>query len=82
MVLGDALPNVLREPGIFLRWVALRDFVQDDQVLLFVSINGQPITTEAQFMQFLTGPNLGTQALPLIVLRNGQQQERSAQNDG
>src|SRR5262245_44274871 len=26
-----------------------------------VSINNQPITTEAQFIQMLTGPNLGTQ---------------------
>src|SRR5437762_2815903 len=44
-----------------------------------VSINGQPIISEAQFMQFLTGPNLGTAAIPLIVMRNGQQQTLNLQ---
>ncbi len=44
-----------------------------------VSINGQPITTQAQFMQYLTGPNLGTSAIPLIVMRNGAQQTLNLQ---
>ncbi|MBW8884230.1 MAG: PDZ domain-containing protein, partial [Planctomycetia bacterium] len=44
-----------------------------------VSINGTPVTSEAQFMQFLTGPNVGTQAIPLIVMRNGQQQTLNLQ---
>ena len=38
-----------------------------------VSLNGQPITTEQQFVQYLTGPNVGTQPIRLIALRNGQQ---------
>jgi len=44
-----------------------------------VSLNGQPITTQAQFMQYLTGPNLGTSAIPLIVTRNGAQQTLNLQ---
>jgi hypothetical protein len=39
-----------------------------------VSINGRPITTEAQFVQFLTGPDLGTQQVQVIVFRDGQEQ--------
>jgi membrane-associated protease RseP (regulator of RpoE activity) len=44
-----------------------------------VSLNGQPVTTQAQFYQYLTGPNLGTQQLPLIVMRNGQRQTLNLQ---
>jgi membrane-associated protease RseP (regulator of RpoE activity) len=43
-----------------------------------VSINGQPVTTEAQFVQILTG-NLGTQPVQIIVIRNGQQQTLTLQ---
>jgi membrane-associated protease RseP (regulator of RpoE activity) len=44
-----------------------------------VSLNGQPVSTQAQFYQYLTGPNLGTQAIPLIVMRNGQRQTLNLQ---
>jgi hypothetical protein len=44
-----------------------------------VSINGQPITTQSQFMQYLAGPNLGTSAIPLIIMHNGQQQTLNLQ---
>jgi type II secretory pathway component PulC len=44
-----------------------------------VSVNGRPITTESQFMQYLTGPNLGTQPIQVVVFRNGQQQTLSLQ---
>jgi len=46
-------------------------FREGDQL---VSLNGRPITTEAQFVQYLTGTNLGTQPVNVIVVRNGQQQ--------
>jgi predicted metalloprotease with PDZ domain len=46
-------------------------FREGDQL---VSVNGRPITTEAQFVQYLTGTNLGTQPVNVIVVRNGQQQ--------
>jgi len=38
-----------------------------------VSFNGQPITNQQQFYQYLSGPNLGTRPAQFIVLRNGQQ---------
>lgn len=38
-----------------------------------VSINGQQVASEAQFIQYLTSPTLGTQPVQIIVLRNGQQ---------
>jgi len=38
-----------------------------------VSINGQPVTSESQFVQYLNSPTLGTQPVQLAVLRNGQQ---------
>jgi len=38
-----------------------------------VSVNGQPITTQQQFYQYLTGPSIGTQPVQVIALRNGQQ---------
>src|SRR5689334_20335268 len=44
-----------------------------------VSINGQPIRTEEQFVQTLTGPNLGTQPVNFVVLRNGAQQTLTLQ---
>jgi predicted metalloprotease with PDZ domain len=37
-----------------------------------VSLNGQPITSQQQFYQYLSGPNLGTKPLQLVTLRNGQ----------
>jgi len=44
-----------------------------------VSINGAPIANEAQFVQTLTGPNLGTQPVNFVVLRNGAQQTLTLQ---
>jgi len=38
-----------------------------------VSINGQPVANETQFVQYLSSPTLGTQPVQVIVLRNGQQ---------
>ncbi len=45
-------------------------FRVSDQI---VSINGQPIRTEAQFVQYLTDPTLGTQPVQILIVRNGQQ---------
>jgi C-terminal processing protease CtpA/Prc len=44
-----------------------------------VSINGRPVSTEAQFIQILNGPDLGTQAVQIVVLRDGQQQTLTLQ---
>ena len=41
---------------------------------IIVSVNGQRVAAEAQFMQFLIGPNVGTQPIQVVVLRDGQQQ--------
>jgi len=41
---------------------------------IIVSINGQRVAAEAQLMQFLIGPNVGTQPIQVVVLRDGQQQ--------
>src|SRR6478736_6161734 len=38
-----------------------------------VSINGQQVANESQFVQYLSSPTLGTQPVQLVVLRNGQQ---------
>jgi PDZ domain-containing protein len=67
LVISDLANN-----GIF----ANAGFLAGDRI---VSINGRPITSEAQFVQMLTGPNLGTQALPVVVLRDGQQQTLTLQ---
>lgn len=48
---------------------ATAGFREGDRI---VSVNGQPITTEAQFVQFLTAPN--TQQISVVVVRDGQQQ--------
>src|SRR6478735_4252059 len=45
-------------------------FRVSDQI---VSINGQPIRTEAQFVQYLTDPRIGTQPVQILIVRNGQQ---------
>jgi len=45
-------------------------FRVSDQI---VSINGQPVRTEAQFVQAVTSPTLGTQPVQTLVVRNGQQ---------
>ena len=39
-----------------------------------VSINGQPVTTEAQVVRYLTGPAIGSEPIPVVVLRGGIQQ--------
>ena len=59
--------NDLTDNGMF----ATAGFREGDRI---VSINGQPITTEAQFVQYLSGPNIGTQPVQIVVIRGGQQQ--------
>jgi len=49
---------------------------QGDQI---VSINGQPVASETQFIQYLNSPTLGTQPVQIIVLRNGQNQTLTVQ---
>src|SRR5262245_3224759 len=41
---------------------------------LIVSINGQPVTTETHVVQYLTGPAIGTDPIPVVVMRGGRQQ--------
>ena len=62
LVISDLTNN-----GMF----ATAGFREGDQI---VSINGQPVTTEAQFVQYLSGPNIGTQPVQIVVIRGGQQQ--------
>jgi hypothetical protein len=50
-------------------------FRQGDRVM---SINGQPVTTEAQFVQALTSPNAG-QTANIVINRNGAVQTLSVQ---
>ena len=57
----------LSDNGLF----ATAGFREGDRI---VSINGQPITSEAHFVQFLSGPNIGTQPVQIVVIRGGQQQ--------
>jgi len=45
-------------------------FRLSDQI---ISINGQPIRSEEQFIQYLTDPKLGTQPVQILIVRNGQQ---------
>lgn len=45
-------------------------FRVSDQI---ISINGQPIRTEAQFVETLTSPVVGTQPVQILIVRNGQQ---------
>ena len=59
--------NDLTDKGMF----ATAGFREGDRL---VSINGQPITTETQFVQYLSGPNIGTQPVQVVVFRGGQQQ--------
>ena len=46
-------------------------FREGDQI---VSINGQPVATEADFTRLLLADNLRTQRVNVVVVRNGQQQ--------
>lgn len=64
---GGLVIDDLSNNGLF----ATAGFRSGDQI---VSINGQAVTSETQFVQYLTGPNLGTQPVQVVVLRNGQQQ--------
>src|SRR3954462_2815860 len=62
----------LANNGVF----ANAGFRPGDQI---VSLNGQPVANEAHFVQMLTGPNLGTQPINAVVLRNGAQQTLTLQ---
>jgi membrane-associated protease RseP (regulator of RpoE activity) len=54
--------------------LARAGFREGDRI---VSINGQPVTTEAQFVQMLMTPAAGNQPLSVVVARDGQQQPLS-----
>jgi membrane-associated protease RseP (regulator of RpoE activity) len=56
--------------------IAQIGFREGDRI---VSINGRPVTTEAQFMQFLVDPAVRTQQMNVVVLRSGQQQTLAIQ---
>lgn len=45
-------------------------FRVSDRIL---SINGQPIRTEAQFVEYMTSPTLGTPPVQVLIVRNGQE---------
>ena len=64
--------DYLADNGVF----ATAGFRAGDQI---VSIGGQPVTTEAQFVQFLNAPLTGAQAYEVVVLRGGQRQTLSLQ---
>ena len=56
--------------------LARAGFREGDRI---VSINGQPATTEAQFVQMLMTPAAGNQPLSVVVARDGRQQPLSVQ---
>jgi len=55
---------------------ATAGFREGDRI---VSLNGQPVTSETQFVQYLTGPNVGTQPVQVAVMRNNAQQTLTLQ---
>jgi S1-C subfamily serine protease len=57
----------LAADGVF----ATAGFREGDRI---VSIKGQPVTTEAHVVQYLTGPAIGTEPIPVVVLRGGRQE--------
>ena len=51
--------------------------LEGDQI---ISINGQPVTSEAQFVQWWLTPGVGNQPANVVVVRNGQQQVLAIQS--